>query len=145
MRRYQARLSGPLLDRIDMQMEVPALKPSELMAMREASAGASAAFVQESSAIVAARVRDARERQLARQGQPNALLSTSQLDAELRLTAAARDLLVQVADKLGWSARGLHRVSRVARTLADMEGAAAIAPHHMAEAVQYRRGMAAAA
>ncbi len=140
VRRYQARLSGPLLDRIDMQMEVPALKPSELMALREASAGAA---VPESSAVVSARVRAARARQLARQGVPNALLGPAQLDAGLCLTPAARALLVQVADRLGWSARGLHRVSRVARTLADMADDAAVAPHHMAEAVQYRRGIAA--
>ena len=141
VRRYQARLSGPLLDRIDMQMEVPALRPSELMAMRDTPARTAPAIVQESTAVVAARVRAARDRQLARQGLPNALLGAPQLDAELRLTAEARDLLVQVADRLGWSARGLHRVSRVARTLADMEGATAVAPHHMAEAVQYRRSL----
>jgi len=139
VRRYQARLSGPLLDRIDMQMEVPALRPSELMAMREASGDGA---VPESSAIVARRVHAARERQISRQGVPNALLSPVQLDAALRLTTGARELLVQIADRLGWSARGLHRVSRVARTLADMANAEAVAPHHMAEAVQYRRGIA---
>ncbi len=141
VRRYQARLSGPLLDRIDMRIEVPALRPSELMALRETVAGAAPVALPESSAIVSARVRAARERQLARQGVPNALLSVPQLDAELRLTAAARNLLVQVADRLGWSARGLHRVSRVARTLADMDGEASVEQRHMAEAVQYRRGL----
>jgi len=126
-------------------MEVPALRPSELMALGAPASGGPAPAVQECSADVAARVRAARERQLARQGVPNALIGAARLDACLHLAPAARDLLVQVADRLGWSARGLHRVSRVARTLADLEGAASIAPHHMAEAVQYRRGLPAGA
>ncbi len=133
MRRYQARLSGPLLDRIDMQIEVPALRPAELLP--SAQGRSVAAPAPESSATVASRVRLARDVQLALQGVPNALLSAAQIESGLRLSAGSCALLEQVADRLGWSARSLHRVAKVARTVADLAGAAEVEAAHMAEAV----------
>lgn len=138
VRRYQARLSGPLLDRIDMQIEVPALRPGELLPPNDIRASTPA---QEPSAAVAARVLDARRRQHLRQGVVNALLAAAGIEAGLCLTEASRLLLAQVADRLGWSARSLHRVAKVARTVADLAHSPRVEAEHMAEAVQYRRGL----
>ena len=127
--RYRKKLSGPLLDRIDLQIEVPAL-PAEVL--QKAADG-------ESSATVRARVTQARERQQARQGKPNARLSTKEVDRYCQPDAAGAALLKQALSRLNLSARAYHRVLRVARSIADLAGCAAISAPHVAEAVQYRR------
>ncbi len=129
--RYQGRLSGPLLDRIDLHVEVGALAPEELL---NAPAG-------ESTAAVRARCVAARERALARQGQPNQALQGQAIDTHARLDAAARTFLHSAAARLGWSARATHRALRVARSIADLAGSEAVSLAHVAEAVQYRRAL----
>jgi magnesium chelatase family protein len=128
--RYRARLSGPLLDRIDLHVEVPALNQQELTA---AAAG-------EPSATVRARVIAARERQLARQGKANAALTGGEIEAHCVPDADALVLLKRAIARLDLSARAYHRVLRVARSVADLAGCARIGAGHVAEAVQYRRG-----
>ncbi len=129
--RYQAKLSGPLLDRIDLHVEVPTLPPQELLAPS----------ASEPSATIRARVLQARERALQRQQCPNQMLQGEALDQHAQLDAAATELLRKAADKLGWSARATHRALRVARTIADLAGSERIASSHVAEAMQYRRAL----
>ena len=127
--RYQGRLSGPLLDRIDVQIEVPAVA---IEALAEASEG-------ESTAVVAARVAQAQQLQRLRQGNLNQLLQGDALDQHAGLAPAAKNFLQDAARRLGWSARGFHRVLRLARTVADLGASPTIETPHLAEAIQYRR------
>jgi magnesium chelatase family protein len=127
--RYRRKISGPLLDRIDLHVEVPAVPPDQ-MAARPGG---------DSSESIRARVVAARERQLVRQGKPNAQLSTREIDKHAQPDSAGEQVLKQAISRLGLSARGYHRVLKVARTIADLTGAAALAAAHVAEAVQYRR------
>jgi magnesium chelatase family protein len=129
--RYHARLSGPLLDRIDLVVEVPAVKPGELLAHGDA----------EPSSAIAARVAAARERQHARQGHPNGLLPPGAMNSRLGVEDAALTFLQAAAERLGWSGRAVHRALKVARTIADLAGSERIAVTHVAEGVQYRRGL----
>jgi magnesium chelatase family protein len=124
--RYRRRISGPLLDRIDLQVEVPTVSPDRL-----AEPGG------EPSADVRRRVDAARERQRAR-GTENARLRGAQLRRHCGPDGRGRELLVRAAERLGLSARAHDRVLRVARTLADLEGAERVGPDHLLEAIQYR-------
>ncbi|MBB4843218.1 magnesium chelatase family protein [Paucibacter oligotrophus] len=129
--RYQARLSGPFLDRLDLLIEVPMLPPTELAALPSG----------ESSSTVAARVATARAWAHERQGCSNARLTVEQLDRLAAPEPAALAFLQKAAEKLGWSARGYHRVLRVARSIADLAGSPGLRQAHMAEAIQMRRGL----
>ncbi|TDL81941.1 ATP-binding protein [Palleronia sediminis] len=130
---YMARVSGPLLDRFDIRIEVPAVDLAEL---DRAPGG-------ERSAAVAARVAAARQRQAARYaGAPgirvNAELSGARLDEVASPDPEARAMLLKAAEKFGLSARGFHRIRRVARTIADLDGSEAVRLPHVAEAISFR-------
>jgi len=134
---YQGRLSGPLLDRIDLHLDVPAMSPADL-ALPPAAEGSAAV----AGRVMAARVRQARrysELRAERGIRTNAEADGALLDAIATPEPAGRALLVRAAERLHLSARGYHRVLRVARTLADLEGAPAVARAHIAEALSYRR------
>lgn len=127
--RYRGKISGPLLDRIDLQIEVPALPESELMAKNPA----------EPSAAVRERVTRARARQTERQGKPNAALTPKEIERHCRLDNAGETLLSQAIARLNLSARAYHRILKLALTLADLACSDRIEASHLAEAIQYRR------
>jgi magnesium chelatase family protein len=127
--RYQGRLSGPLLDRIDLHVEVPAMAASDLLGT---PAG-------ESSASMRARCISARQRAQLRQGKTNQDLVGQEIDLHARLDSASAQFLQTAATRMGWSARGTHRALKVARTIADLAGSDAITLSHAAEAMQYRQ------
>ena len=130
--RYQGRLSGPLLDRIDLQVEVLAAPAAALLALPDG----------EPSADVAARVAAARQRQIDRQGEPNAMLQAGRIDEHGHLDEPAARFLRSAAERLHWSGRRLHRCLKVARTIADLAGSEAVATAHVAEALQLQRVLA---
>jgi magnesium chelatase family protein len=130
--RYRSRISGPLLDRIDLCVEVPRVPLAEL--------GAPRSIYDEDSATVRARVVKARQYALIRAGRPNAEISTRELERDCALGSAERRWFETALERLGLSARAYHRTLRVARTIADLDsGAAALERSHLAEALQYRR------
>jgi magnesium chelatase family protein len=129
--RYQDRISGPLLDRIDMRVEVGALSDEELLALPDG----------EPSRYIAQRVMRAHDRALSRQGRPNDQLPGNEIEALTKPEGAVKQLLQAATTRLGWSARAFHRVLKVARTIADLEGADMITTQHIAEAIQFRRAL----
>jgi magnesium chelatase family protein len=131
--RYQGKLSGPLLDRIDLHVEVPTLGADYLL---EAPTG-------ESTESIRSRCEAARERAVRRQGKANQELQGREIDQHAALDDAALKFLQKAAARLGWSARSTHRALKVARTIADLAGAATTEVAHVAEAIQYRRTLAA--
>jgi magnesium chelatase family protein len=134
---YQSKISGPVFDRIDIHIDVPAVKASDL----------SLPPPRENSAMVALRVDAARARQTDRflaMNAPAHLLTNADADGDILmkiapLGAPAQKLLTDAAEKMKLSARGYHRVLRVARTIADLAGAENIDTPHIAEALSYRR------
>ena len=127
---YRSKISGPLLDRIDLRVDVPAIPPADLLAMKAA----------EPSGAIASRVGRARGAQLRRQRGANALLPDGGIEDRTRADAKARAFLANAVERHGLSARGFHRVLKVARTIADLDGSVALCEEHAAEAVSYRGG-----
>ncbi len=128
--RYRSKISGPLLDRIDLLIEVPALKENELTTAQAA----------ENSDAIRTRVEKARDSQLQRQGKANFSLGSLEIDAYCQPDDAGLTLLKTAISRLNLSARAYHRILKVARTIADLAGDVTIKPAQIAEAIQYRRG-----
>jgi len=137
--RYQSKLSGPLLDRIDLQIEVPMPSPTDLMDHPHASPELNTA--ESSTTELRAQCLAAHTRALQRQGCVNQALTGQALREHAPLGEPERRFLEQAAVQLAWSARSLHRVQRVARTIADLADAPRIERAHLAEAIQYRRAL----
>jgi magnesium chelatase family protein len=123
------KISGPLLDRIDLQIEVPALSEKEMTALPDG----------EMSHVVQQRVEAARRLQLARQGKRNADLGPSEIDQFCSPDPAGKHLLQQAITRLQLSARAYHRILKIARSIADLARNATVDASNIAEAIQYRR------
>jgi magnesium chelatase family protein len=132
MDHYLSRLSGPLLDRIDIHVEVPAVPYTDLLQDDQC----------EPSAEIRRRVTRAREVQSGRFGRSrifcNAQMSSRHIRTHCRIDEASRRLLEAAIDKFGLSARAFNRVLKIARTIADLEGAPDVGANHISEAIQYR-------
>ncbi len=130
VQRYRSRISGPLLDRIDLHVTVPRLPAAELLR--------SPAQAAEPSARIRARVDQARARQLRRAGKCNADLDATELEQHCALQPTERALLQRAAEQLCLSGRGVHRVLKVARSIADLAGSTSVDSPHLAEALSFR-------
>lgn len=127
--RYRGKLSGPLLDRIDMHIDVPALSEDELLK----------ASVSEHSQAIQARVEKARAKQMGRQGKANHLLTNPEIERHCAIDEAGASLLKSAMTRLNLSARAYHRILKVARSISDLADQPNIQATHLAEAIQYRR------
>ena len=130
VQRYRARLSGPLLDRIDLQIFIGRVPTKQLLATSQHQA--------ETSEMIRERVEMAYQKQLARTQKANAFFTAKEVQRYCALTDANRDLLEIAVDRLSLSVRAVHRVLKVARTIADLEGAETILAPHISEALSYR-------
>ena len=128
--RYRSKISGPLLDRIDIQIEVPAVPQEELMHQQAAG---------EKSNVIQQRVEQCYSKQLTRQNKTNSQLSVEEIDQYCVINSDCENLLKQAINRLNLSARAYHRILKLARTIADLSGVDAIGTQHIAEAIQYRR------
>ena len=131
--RYRDKISGPLLDRIDLQVNVPQVPREQLTGADKTNAP-----IPESSAVIASRVENARITQLQRQGCTNAQLSTAQVNQVCELGQSQIKLMSTALERLELSARAYHRVLKVARTIADLDQTRALEEHHLSEALGYR-------
>ena len=129
--RYQGKISGPLLDRIDMQVQVGAMAHADLVRHGDG----------EASAVIQARVEGAYAIQMDRQGKANNGLNTAEIERYCDPDLEGKQLLQNAMQRLNWSARSYHRVLKVARSIADLEGAKQIRSAHIAEAISYRRAL----
>jgi magnesium chelatase family protein len=127
---YQNKISGPLLDRIDLHVDVDAVNPWE---MKPDSTNNG-----ETSAQIRARVITARNRQISRQGYMNALLNGPDLDSVVKMTDEMTNFLNTAAEKIGMSARGYNRIKRIARTIADLANRDDVIMDDLIEALSYR-------
>ena len=131
IRRYRGRISAPLLDRIDIHIDVPRVAKEQLRQKTSASG--------ESSADVQKRVCDTRDIQLQRQQKPNAYMSNKEIEKYCMLGEESEKLMDKAFEKLGLSARGYHRTLKLARTIADLENSEMIQTNHLSEAIGYRQ------
>jgi magnesium chelatase family protein len=131
LNRYRNKISSPLLDRIDIQIELPRLENHELLSRREKTG--------ESSEIVRARVTRAHSLQLERQGKLNAVLNNQQIEKFCQVGTEAENLLMNAIDKLRLTARSYHKILKLARTIADIDTAVHINTNHISEAIRYRQ------
>jgi magnesium chelatase family protein len=127
--RYRGKISGPLLDRIDIQIEVPAAPQEDIM--RQADG--------ESSLTIRRRVEKAYQKQLERQGKANSRLAVKEMDKYCVPDLPGENLLKQAINRLNLSGRAYHRILKLARTIADLGESDSITSNHIAEAVHYRK------
>jgi len=131
IRRYLLKLSGPFIDRIDMHVDVPAMSQEELKAIPDDRC--------ESSEIVKKRVLTAVKRQVELRGKYNAMLNPKELEQQINFAPEAENFILNILEKLRFSARAYHRILRVSRTIADLENSDQVTQKHLGEALSYRR------